>query len=177
MKTDINKIKVEKILDKSVAYNIIQNYDGINYITDGYCMWLDHNHEFDGMERYFYLKKEVREENKNNLKVTTDYMVDNYLQTYDYVEADMFEKCVLVSDLPKRNRYEKEFKTQKTKSVLLKNCDYYKLVNQKYYDTFDKKCNFLIATQFVMVFVTNKEGLLIGIIAPLNDSDSHIEKQ
>ena len=93
MKTDIDKKKIEKILDKSVAYNIIQNHDGINYITDGYCMWLDHEKLFDGMERYFYLKEEVREENKNNLKITTDYMVDNYLQTYDYVEADMFENA------------------------------------------------------------------------------------
>lgn len=176
MKTNIDKKKVEKILDKSVAYNIIQNHDGINYITDGYCMWLDHEKLFDGMERYFYLKEEVKEENQNNLKVSADYMINDYLQSYDYVEADEFEKCVLVSDLPKRKKNEKEYKTEKTKSVLLKNCDFYKLINQKYYDTFDKGCNFLIATQFVMVFVTNKEGLLIGIMAPLNDNDSHIEK-
>ena len=175
MKTDINKIKVEKILDKSVTYNIIQNYDEINYITDGYCMWLDHEKLFDGMERYFYLKKEIKE-NKNNLKITTDYMVEEYLQSYDYVKADEFEKCVLVSDLPRRKQNEKEYKTKKTKSVLLKNGDFYKLINQKYYDTFDKECNFLISTQFVMVFVTNKEDSLIGIIAPLNDNNSHIEK-
>ena len=177
MKTNIDKKKVEKILDKSVAYNIIQNHDGINYITDGYCMWLDHEKLFDGMERYFYLKEGVKEENQNNLKVSADYMINDYLQSYDYVKADEFEKCVLVSNLPKRKQNEKEYKTKKTKSVLLKNCDFYKLINQKYYDTFDKGCNFLIATQFVMVFVTNKEGLLIGIIAPLNDNDSHIEKQ
>ena len=177
MKTNIDKKKIEKILDKSVAYNIIQNHDGINYITDGYCMWLDHEKLFDGMERYFYLKEEVKEENQNNLKVSADYMINDYLQSYDYVEADEFEKCVLVSVLPKkRNHYEKEYKTQKTKSVLLKNGDFYKLINQKYYDTFDKGCNFIIATQFVMVFVTNKEGSLIGIIAPLNDNGSHIEK-
>lgn len=176
MKTNIDKKKVEKILDKSVAYNIIQNHDGINYITDGYCMWLDHEKLFDGMERYFYLKEGVKEENQNNLKVSADYMINDYLQSYDYVKADEFEKCVLVSNLPKRKQNEKEYKTEKTKSVLLKNCDFYKLINQKYYDTFDKGCNFLIATQFVMVFVTNKEGLLIGIIAPLNDNDSHIEK-
>ena len=176
MKTNIDKKKVEKILDKSVAYNIIQNHDGINYITDGYCMWLDHEKLFDGMERYFYLKEGVKEENQNNLKVSADYMINDYLHSYDYVKADEFEKCVLVSNLPKRKQKEKEYKTEKTKSVLLKNCDFYKLINQKYYDTFDKGCNFLIATQFVMVFVTNKEGLLIGIIAPLNDNDSHIEK-
>ena len=175
MKTDINKKKIEKILDKSVAYNIIQNHDGINYITDGYCMWLDHEKLFDGMERYFYLKEEIKE-NKNNLKITTEYMVEEYLQSYDYVKADEFEKCVLVSDLPRRKQNEKEYKTEKTKNVLLKNGDFYKLINQKYYDTFDKECNFLIATQFVMVFVTNKEGSLIGIIAPLNDNNSHIEK-
>ena len=171
MKTDINKNKIEKILDKSVAYNIIQNHNGINCITDGYCMWLDHEKLFDGMDRYFYLNEE-RKENINNLKVVTDYLINDYLQSYDYIEADEFEKCVLVNDLPRRKQNKKE----KTKSVLLKNCDFYKLINQKYYDTFDKGCNFLIAPQYIMVFVTNKEGLLIGIIMPLNDNNSHIEK-
>ena len=170
MKTDINKNKIEKILDKSVTYNIIQNHDGINYITDGYCMWLDHEKLFDGMDRYFYLNEEIKE-NTNNLKVVTDSLINDYLQPYDYVEADEFEKCVLVSDLPR-----KKHKIEKTKSILLKNCDFYKLINQKYYNTFDKGCNFLIASQCIMVFVTNKEGLLIGIIMPLNDSNSHIEK-
>ena len=48
-------------------------------------------------------------------------------------------------------------------------------MQEKYYGTFKKGCKFLISENSWVVFVTDEEGLLIGMIASMFVDNANIE--
>lgn len=156
--SNLNKTKIENILKKS-NNNIVQYEDNKYYISDEYCIWIDHDGEFFEEDRYLYKKTEVPEKDRKNVKELADKVIHDCLDKCDYWKAETVEKC----------------KVNSKKCVMLKNEDWNKVIKEKYYETFKKGCKFLISKNSWVVFVTDEEGLLIGIIASMFVDDSNIE--
>jgi hypothetical protein len=89
----------------------------------------------------------------------TGKLVHDFLNKFDYWKADTIKNC----------------KANSKKCVLLENGDWYKIIEEKYYQTFKKGCKFLISNNNWVVFVRDKEGLLIGIISSLFVTIDNIE--
>lgn len=160
----LNKTKIENILKKS-NNNIVQYEDGKYFVTDGYCMWIDHNAEFFEEDRYLYKKTEVPEKERKNIKLMLDKLINIYLNEFDYLKADIEEKC----------KCKLVYETGKTvKCISLKKENWYKLIPEKYYNTFKKGCKFLIYESSPIVFVADKDDLLIGAISSLFVNNAHI---
>ena len=58
---------------------------------------------------------------------------------------------------------------------MLKHEDWNKITQEKYYGTFKKGCKFLISENSWVVFVTDEEGLLIGVISSMFVDNANIE--
>ena len=159
----LNKTKIDNLLKKSECA-IIQDEDDKYYISDKYCIWIDHNAEFFGEDKYISKKQEVPEKDRESIKELMNHLLDSYLHKYDYSNVETETKCKLVSN----SRVVK-------KCVLLKTEDWHKLIEEKYYNTFKKGCKFLISKENWLVFVTDKDGLLIGVISSIFENDWHIE--
>ena len=154
----LNKTKIENILKKS-NNNIVQYEDGKYFVTDEYCIWIDHNAEFFEEERYLKEKTEVPEKERKSIKELADKLIHDYLDKYDYWKTETIEKC----------------KVNSKKCVMLKNEDWNKIIQEKYYGTFKKGCKFLISENSWVVFVTDEEGLLIGVISSMFVDNANIE--
>jgi len=154
----LNKTKIENILKKS-NNNIVQYEDNKYFISNGYCIWIDHNAEFFEEDRYLREETEVPEKERINIRELANKLVHDFLDKYDYWKAETIENC----------------KANSKKCVLLKNGDWNKVIEEKYYQTFKQGCKFLISNNNWVVFVTDKEGLLIGIISSLFVTIDNIE--
>ena len=82
----LNKTKIENILKKS-NNNIVQYEDGKYFVTDEYCIWIDHNAEFFEEERYLKEKTEVPEKEIVSIKELADKLIHDYLDKCDYWKA------------------------------------------------------------------------------------------
>lgn len=154
----LNKTKIENILKKS-NNDIVQYEDGKYYISDGYCIWIDHNAEFFEEDRYLKEKTEVPEKEIVSIKELADKLIHDYLDKCDYWKVETIEKC----------------KVNSKKCVMLKHEDWNKITQEKYYGTFKKGCKFLISENSWVIFVTDEEGLLIGVISSMFVDNANIE--
>ena len=106
----LNKTKIENILKKS-NNNIVQYEDNKYYISDEYCIWIDHNAEFFEEDRYLYKKTEVPEKDRKSIKELADKVIHDCLDKCDYWKVETIEKC----------------KVNSKKCVMLKNGDWNKM--------------------------------------------------
>ena len=163
MISSLNKKNIEYVLKKNKDY-VIQFHDGIYFATNEQCLWIGHYGEFFEMETEKYDENGIEHTNLNDL---SNCLIINFLDKYDYCKASKAEKCEFTNSLWNKTIGVISLSDDKNKQVY---------INEKYYNTFKKGCNFLIYKSSFPVFVADKEGLLIGIIASMYSDDYQIKK-
>jgi hypothetical protein len=170
MYSAINKIKVEKVLNKSDFYNIIQTIEEKQYVTDGCCIWIFHNDLFSDNDKYYFKGKEVtNEKQKKDISEMVKIYIENMDSAYyDYQRVNLTQKCKQIS----------ETGTTKKAIYLQTQENYHAIVDEKYFNTFSKRCNFFISAIYKQpIIIGDSDNLLIGFIMPLTENNGYtIEK-